>query len=992
MKASSPTPSDRTLSSTVDDVDADADVISTRKNDLETQPSSQALTPILESSESVLLSDPNEGRKSRSIVSNPKKRSLEDDTSEGTGSTTTDIDKDKGAAEAPTSGNSGTSVLDGSSKGKARENLSEDTSEAPESAARRDDVPAAKKRRLDTDIPQIQTQSDLAQDAEMSALLGTEDVVPDALSYVVVAAETSTAVASNTGAQANSEQAWTSPPSSITRRRAREDDSSTTLPADVPPSKKPRLDEEERNHVVAAVNTVTSILSSESEPAAQQDQIPPGDDPAVPPKPSPILTLPLELLSEILILTGSPEHVLATARTCKALCLTLLSPNAQFIWREARNGSGCTFEVLTPPPIPSTVFGIQQVLPGPGVLVGGAMWILGGPIAPVVAQNAPGNATPPGTKKIVKLPDPPVQFFGEAAYAAFLFDSGECECCSKETSVMYASFALRARVCRSRKCSLLSKLTQVNNNPSKDPRLVAILPVNEMESFSSSAHHSEYLRDKDKEDYKKKYKILEARKKEWMELCVELHKWKSVRQQRYSRTKDANEKSGKKIASSYGWDYDDLLKCTPYGVYQSRKTKLMENVNEVDVKVMKEEIEAMLLAHSEKSERRNTEISLMHNRKDVEDVYNRLRSMKTHPYLPSLSTFRQLPVISMLQTTERAASTTSVSDTLQNNPVMKDLLSTQLKKWTDKAKIDLGIALGFPKNWKNANKNILHPVERVTARFLCMQCQRIDAKYRDDESLDFAGACRHECGVGNQKKGRIRKGKKAAWDATNFVKDEKAINVLKKCLSALEYAEDRDGGHYMLKSGIATVCTSCDPPMVMDTRNIIGHSHRHDVMEVSFASLDKISSHLGGYPYEYGVAQKLLGTATLTVKGRAEIDKKNYGCRHCLRTRQVTEAAAAAAADDGKADDNLPIDGSAAAEGSSTVPEVSSMGEVVKNIRIRVELSTVVHRMHDVGIEGPMERPPPLFSFNGMRSHLKSKHGIENIRDEDILCYRELLV
>lgn len=104
-------------------------------------------------------------------------------------------------------------------------------------------------------------------------------------------------------------------------------------------------------------------------------------------KTSGLLTLPLELLAEILILTGSPQHVLATARSCKTLCDTLLSPNAQFIWREARKGPGCTFEIET------------------------ALLGFGG--------------TP--EKKIFSLPDPPKQFFGEPAYAAFVFDSGKCE-------------------------------------------------------------------------------------------------------------------------------------------------------------------------------------------------------------------------------------------------------------------------------------------------------------------------------------------------------------------------------------------------------------------------------------------------------------------------------------------------------------------------------------------------------------------------------------
>ena len=45
--------------------------------------------------------------------------------------------------------------------------------------------------------------------------------------------------------------------------------------------------------------------------------------------------------------TGSPQYVLAVARTCKVLCQTLLSTNNQFIWREARKA--CAIDRATGP-------------------------------------------------------------------------------------------------------------------------------------------------------------------------------------------------------------------------------------------------------------------------------------------------------------------------------------------------------------------------------------------------------------------------------------------------------------------------------------------------------------------------------------------------------------------------------------------------------------------------------------------------------------------
>ena len=80
------------------------------------------------------------------------------------------------------------------------------------------------------------------------------------------------------------------------------------------------------------------------------------------------LTLPLELLAEILVQTNSPRDVLAVARTSKFFCSTLVcNPAANFIWRIVR----------------------KKCLPSP-------------------------------------LPDP-TSNFSEAAYAAFVYDGGHCE-------------------------------------------------------------------------------------------------------------------------------------------------------------------------------------------------------------------------------------------------------------------------------------------------------------------------------------------------------------------------------------------------------------------------------------------------------------------------------------------------------------------------------------------------------------------------------------
>ncbi|KAH9478544.1 putative mannosyl-oligosaccharide alpha-1,2-mannosidase 1B [Psilocybe cubensis] len=729
-------------------------------------------------------------------------------------------------------------------------------------------------------------------------------------------------------------------PSSSSTNPNVEDSDTSVVKCEVHIPKKPRLDAAAVSAQTAQLFEPGGSLASKTDPSSSLES-----------KPCGILSLPLELLAEIMILTGSPQHVLATARTSKTLCDTLLSPDAEFIWREARKGSGCVFEVQN------------------------SMFVHLG-------------------KETFSLPEPPKQFFGEPAYAAFVFDSGNCEACGNETAMLYQSFALRFRLCKKQSCLSSRSLKPVRrgDNNIVDPA-TAIIPTNEASSLDDKVSynsgsiwpnttrsycrpaaweeavrfHSTYS---SRDNYNEMYRRRQERNLEWMKLCVQLYNWNRARTLIFKRNVESNENTTKILASKYGWERGELLN-TDFGHYLRYKNKVIERINEIDVRVLRDNIESRLLALTEKRDRRNGEVALMNGRKDVEKAYQHLRSSKEYPYLPSLATFRKLPVVAMLQSAETPSSTGTVFDSLTKDKTVKDLLISQLKKWVDSAKSDFGVILGFPKNWKTASKNILHPVERVTARFLCTRCPRLDTKYRPDESLDFAGACLHECFVGNAKHARLRTGKKSVWDSKNFVKDDKAINVLKKAVSALGFAEDRDGGNYLLQVGFALVCTSCDPSMVLDSRSIIGHSHRHEDMQCSFTTpLDDIVGYMGGFPYEYGLVKKLLVPTTPPPIIKQEIDKKNYGCRHCLRDKQVKAAALAAAA---STNDDATANGAAPGIPAAAIHPTSASANLAAMRGPQIQLSALVYRPHDLGVEGPHDKPPPLTNFNGMRSHLKSK-------------------
>jgi len=112
-------------------------------------------------------------------------------------------------------------------------------------------------------------------------------------------------------------------------------------------------------------------------------------------------------------------------------------------------------------------------------------------------------------------------------------------------------------------------------------------------------------------------------------------------------------------------------------------------------------------------------------------------------------------------------------------------------------------------------------------------------------------------------------------------------------------------------------------------------------MEISFVSEKEATSHLNGFAYPYRIATKLLQHGGKAVQ--KEIDKKNFGCRICLRRKQTKE--------------------------------ITNVSEDVANLtggEDDADVNPFLSLLHCDLSERPAEMPS-LFSFNGMRSHLKAK-------------------
>ena len=173
-----------------------------------------------------------------------------------------------------------------------------------------------------------------------------------------------------------------------------------------------------------------------------------------------------------------------------------------------------------------------------------------------------------------------------------------------------------------------------------------------------------------------------------------------------------------------------------------------------------------MLAIMEKRKRQQAERSAQKRRDDIDHYHRRVKSSGTYAIFPSLFDFRKLPVIKLLQAKDTETLEAEVKD-----KIIADLLRDDLNKWVEAAKDALGTVLGFPQ-WKNPSKTVLHPVDRVTAQFICTRCGGLPRTRLEEGSLDFKSACRHEC----TNMSRAEKNRRT-WSAAHFVPDRKVRGV-----------------------------------------------------------------------------------------------------------------------------------------------------------------------------------------------------------------------
>lgn len=213
---------------------------------------------------------------------------------------------------------------------------------------------------------------------------------------------------------------------------------------------------------------------------------------------------------------------------------------------------------------------------------------------------------------------------------------------------------------------------------------------------------------------------------------------------------------------------------------------------------------------------------------------------------------------------------------------MNALLEGNLETWRNEVKEALAAKLGYT-SFSTPRSNVLHPADRLTARFRCQRCNHFEVNCKKDGCFDFAGACAHQCAKpGSEKTPDEWK----LWTSDIFIKDEMAsaaiANVLQLCKIDGENSKSLDDW-----SGVQSriLCRSCSPgSIVMSPAEVVGHSHRHENMELALLTSEEADKILTR-PLKSGLSVFLLGKV-LKEQIKTYHERKVYGCRHCTQKQE----------------------------------------------------------------------------------------------------------
>ncbi|KAF5314747.1 hypothetical protein D9611_007060 [Ephemerocybe angulata] len=806
--------------------------------------------------------------------------------------------------------------------------------------------------------------------------------------------------------------------------------------------------------------------------------------------PSLILTMPLEIFTEILLNT-SLKDILAVSRTCTALRASLLLPSSAFIWKHARLHITDRYK-------------FRGYL-GP---------FIGNQNDPI-AQKKKLQERTDDVAASLKVPDWEQEQYGggsecgffksEAEYAAFVYeDGGACEVCGEKGA--FLSYALRITLCKKDSCQKIlvrdhirrmSDLWQTDPDhyeihPNLYPRMEVYLRTDRFPDTRASRTLAARRKLMAGELCRKRHPRLEAlidenkgkeggvevinketeRNEKWMKLCHALFGWRRQTRNFYHENKKANLTLAESFALKHNTTAEDLLNCTSFGAYYHNKNQIHEPISEIDYAVFAPTISAQLAAIATKRATRaqdqvyhtlQTQIIMLHKhlvrlakvahakKKGIVSSASKgsanFEGENLLPIVPALSAFKEMPILKMLQATqvtldvdmifsvgntiatkgagkktEKGGGTSAganwkkvvagqvkgneVKQSLKNDGMVGMMIRDQVRKWVSDAREGLGrILLGSAAEGVEGTsaKAATNAANGVFARWRCKKCTYFSPEYVEDECFDFKGACAHEC-FGGRERPSDRRAKKAKWDVTDFERDDRAMAALKRTNEMTKEALNNPGldkeewvCHTNIASQFFALCKSCDPPVVVRWKGLVGHSHRHEGdIHVEYVP----SRDLPAYPVpDDGTTQRLM-KAKAKPKSRGKKPDKGALDNGEEKGKGKGKAKEVGNDEDKELEKSLEAERIVACRYcyNSALAEAAKVAETTNPVLVPaqgsvVEVDPVILAAdgesgndggHPAMVQKPLELEPRAWlTFNGMRSHLNSRHGIYSIREED---------
>lgn len=526
----------------------------------------------------------------------------------------------------------------------------------------------------------------------------------------------------------------------------------------------------------------------------------------------------------------------------------------------------------------------------------------------------------------------------ESSYAFFIFDDGPCEVCGKVVARMYSSFSLRVRICEDVQCSVTLRTRFIGRNEILSlesthaevlPDILAWFPMSEMWS-------NDYTWEVSSDRW------LVARRLQWenaLAECSRAHKTSEGRvayAQLHKAAKKRKESNEAIYTSVYGWS--------------KRYQHQIAHIHDVNEKFSKDQ-----------AKKEGWEYGLMVNSPPYRDLLRR-KNWSCEP----ISTENFLAIRHLID--KHILHVRNKVQKKEDKLVLQlriDLLVKNHQRLVSKCRDESGGAvpplftfLKLPgvsivssssstvtltgdfgrdylpdiirsdvQEWRAAAYRSLADKlgfsDWNTSRNLVHPAKRLTARFKCKSCNKLPKSCEVD-GCLDFIAACLHQCKEGeVWDAASFVRHDQIADFSRRLLAALDIQEDDPASKALFKKSDKIIhCRSCPGYIIMTPRLAIGHSARHETMQFKILELAELPASIERIP-GYGLLQHLGDSSPSHERLKA---LKVFGCRHC---------------------DQM--------DGLSSEPPTESQ-----------------------------RKKSQMLTYFGLGSHLKAKHSVRSVRDEDV--------